>query len=88
MAVTTIIKEIKKVHPNEVVLVRIGEFFHIYGKDAYIISYLFGYKIQTVEHKIYMSGFPKKALNKIMVKLEDKKSKRSMKRRIETSRDE
>ena len=47
MATTTIIKTIKEVHPKDLVLVKIGSFYHIYGKDAYIISYLFGYKLKT-----------------------------------------
>lgn len=60
MAITTIMKEIKKIHPQEVVLVKIGQFYHVYGKDSYIISYLFNYKIQLIEENICMCGFPRK----------------------------
>ena len=45
MGVKNIIQAVKKVHTEYIVLVKEGSFYHIYGKDAYIISYLFGYKI-------------------------------------------
>ena len=44
MGVKNIIQAVKKVHTEYIVLVKEGSFYHIYGKDAYIISYLFGYK--------------------------------------------
>ena len=37
MSVITMIKAIKKIHTEDVVLVKIGKFFHTYGKDAYIM---------------------------------------------------
>ncbi len=46
MGVENIIQVVKKVHTEYIVLVKEGSFYHIYGKDAYIISYLFGYKIK------------------------------------------
>ena len=52
MSVVTMIKEIKEVHPEEIVLVKIGNFFHVYGKDSYILSYLLGYKIRRIEENI------------------------------------
>lgn len=36
MSVVTVIKEVKKIHKEDVVLIKIGNFYHCYGKDAYI----------------------------------------------------
>ena len=41
-------KNIKEVHPNALVCYKVGAFVNCYGKDAYIISYLFDYKIRMV----------------------------------------
>lgn len=43
------IQTMKLVHKLDIVLVKIGNFYQVYGKDAYIISYLFGYKLKKVE---------------------------------------
>ena len=40
----TIVKEAKKIHQNNIMLVKIGGFYRTYGRDAYIFSNLFGYK--------------------------------------------
>ena len=47
------IKTIKEVHQLSVCMYRIGSFYHTQGKDAYIMSYMFGYKIKEIsqEHK-------------------------------------
>lgn len=37
MAITTIIREVKNIHKQELVIVKIGNFYHCYGKDAYIM---------------------------------------------------
>ena len=50
MAVITIIKTIKTIHPDAIVMVKSGKFYNVYGKDSYVMSYLFEYKqIQLVE---------------------------------------
>lgn len=72
MSVITIIKGIKDIHPDSIVFVKNGQFYEVYGRDSYIVSYLFKYKINEVE-KIKKSGFPLKAINGVMVKLENKK---------------
>lgn len=72
MAVITIIKTVKGIHPYNVVLVKVGKFYNAYGRDSYIISYLFGYKLKEVDG-ISVCGFPVEAINKIMAKLENKK---------------
>ena len=43
MAVTTIIKTIKSIHPDSIILVKVGKFYNVYGKDSYILSYFFKY---------------------------------------------
>lgn len=73
MAISTIIKTIKEIHPKDLILVKIGSFYHIYGKDAYIISYLFGYKLKTFEKKYVTCGFPINCISRIMARLEEKK---------------
>jgi len=73
LAVLTIISEVKKIHPKEIALVKIGDFFHAYGKDSYILSYLFGYKLKTIEQNCSTCGFPSKSLAKVEAKLENKK---------------
>lgn len=67
------IKEIKEVHPEEIVLVKMGNFFHVYGKDSYIISYLLGYKIRRIEGNICTTGFPDKTEAKVKAMLEKNK---------------
>ena len=66
-------KNIKQVHPNSVICYKVGAFYHCYGKDAYIISYLFGYKMKMGKNDIMECGFPSRAVSKIMAKLEQQK---------------
>ena len=73
MAVLTIITPIKKIYPKNIALVKIGEFYHVYGKDAYILSYLFGYKLKIIEKNCSSCGFPKSSLNKVIATLENKR---------------
>ena len=72
MAVLTIIKTIKSIHPESVVMVKVGKFYNVYGRDSYILSYLFGYKLKEIE-KVSACGFPVESINKVMAKLENKK---------------
>lgn len=71
MGVANIIKIIKEVHPESVILVKVGNFYQEYGRDAYIMSYLFGYQMKIVESNLSNCGFPKTALNKVLKELED-----------------
>lgn len=71
MSVVKIIETVKQVHPEDVVLVKIGEFYHAYGKDSYILSYLFNYKLKKVENKISSCGFPSNAFNRVIANLEN-----------------
>lgn len=73
MAVNTIIREVKKIHPEEVVLVKIGNFYHCYGKDSCIISYLLDYKLRKTKEGYYTCGFSEKCIAKVENKLMSKK---------------
>lgn len=73
MGIIDTIKTIKKVQNEDVIMVLIGKFVYSYGKDAYIMSYIFGYKLKLIENNIYVCAFPKNGLNKVMAKLENKK---------------
>ena len=67
------VKNIKQIHSKDVLFVKLGKFYYCYGKDAYIISYFFEYKLNLIENSIYSCGFPSQSLNKIVAKLENKK---------------
>ena len=68
------VKTIKDIHEKDLVLIRVGTFYIAYGKDAYIVSYLFGYKIKPVDSTNYAScGFPVGSINKIKTALETRK---------------
>lgn len=73
MAIIPIIKEVKKIHPDDLILIQIGKFYQSYGRDSYILSYLFNYKLKNLGQNIWTTGFPKNAISKVLSKLEDKK---------------
>ena len=72
MKITNTIKVMKQINPETIILLKVGEFYYQYGKDSYIISYLFSYKLKKIENNIPFSGFPKSALYKVLTKLEEK----------------
>ena len=72
IGVKNIIQAVKMVHTEYIVIVKEGSFYHIYGKDDYIISYLFGYKIKEIEN-MNVCGFPINSINRIVAKLETNK---------------
>lgn len=73
MGIVDTVKIIKKAQVCDIVMVKIGKFVYTYGKDAYIMSFLFKYKTKLIENNIYVCGFPKDQINKIMATLENKK---------------
>lgn len=73
MSIVNIVKNIKQIHPEYVVLIKIGKFYYSYGKDAYIISYIFNYKLKTIEENIKVCAFSVSITNKILAKLEENK---------------
>ena len=68
-----ILETIRKVHKDTIIIVKIGNFYNVFGQDAYIISYLFGYKLNKIYNGIITTGFPKESINKVMARLEHKK---------------
>lgn len=68
MSVINMAKNIKDVHPDFIVCFKVGSFYHVYGKDSYIISYLFNYNIKEVKENIATVGFPKNVVVKVMSK--------------------
>lgn len=74
MKITNVIKTMKQINPEKILLLKIGNFYYVYGKDAYIVSYIFGYKIKNVDVNIPFTAFPKTAVNKVMAKLENNKT--------------
>lgn len=72
MGIKNMIQTMKLVHKLDIVLVKIGNFYQVYGKDAYIISYLFGYKLKKIENT-RMCGFPLSSVNRMIATLENKK---------------
>ncbi len=73
MGVVSMAKDIKKVHPDDVVCYKVGAFVQTFGKDAYIISYLFEYSLRDAKENVPSCGFPKRAISKVCAKLEQKK---------------
>ena len=73
MSVVNMAKNIKEIHPNDLVIYKVGAFYNSYGKDAYILSYLFEYRIKEVELNISVAGFPKNAISKVIARLEREK---------------
>ena len=72
MGIINMIRTIKEIHQCDVVFVKIGKFYHTYGKDSYIISYFFGYQLKKVENT-NTCAFPHNSLNKVIAKLEENK---------------
>ncbi len=73
MKMDNVIKTMKEINPETLIFIQIGAFYHVYGKDAYILSYLFGYQIKTLENSYNTCGIPKSGLNKVLKILEDNK---------------
>lgn len=73
MSVIDKAKKLKEEHPNDVICYKLGAFVQAFGKDAYIVSYLFDYNLKETKENIPICGFPQKAISKICAKLEQKK---------------
>ena len=73
MKIENTIKVMKEINPHKIILVKVGTFYHAYGKDSYILSYLFGYQLKKIENNYSTCGFPVSAINKISKNLEDYK---------------
>ena len=66
-------QEMKKKHPDVVLLFRVGDFYEIFGKDAVIASEILGITLtrrQTgIDSRIELAGFPHHALDTYLPKL-------------------
>ena len=66
-------KEMKKKHPDAILLFRVGDFYEIFGKDAVEASEILGITLtrrQTgVDSRIELAGFPHHALDVYLPKL-------------------
>mgnify|MGYP000039084488 CR=1 FL=1 len=71
MGIINVISNMKKIHKEDIVLVKIGKFYYSYGKDAYILSYKFGYKLMKIEKfNVYSCAFPTQSYTKVIANLE------------------
>ncbi len=59
MGIINIVKNVKEIHKEFVVLVRVGNFYNCYGRDSYIISYLLGYKINILDNNKNLNNYQK-----------------------------
>ncbi|MDO5556124.1 MAG: hypothetical protein Q4G09_05775 [Clostridia bacterium] len=73
MAMITMVRAIKQIHSEDLVLIKIGNFYHAYGKDSYILSYLFSYKLKEFAEHYSTCGFPIDSISKVKAILEEKK---------------
>lgn len=73
MSIINMVKNIKEIQSKTILLLKVGAFYESYGKDSYILSYLLGYEIKEVKDGIYKVGFSKKAIKKVIAKLEKEK---------------
>lgn len=64
MGTINIVKTIKLIHPYCMVIVKIDSFYNVYGKDAYIVSYLFKYKIKE-KNDVPICSFPVSSISKV-----------------------
>ena len=70
MGVIDVMMIVKKIHAEDVILVKAGTFYNVYERDAIIIGYLLGYKIKEVDgHST--TGFPTSSLYKVITRLEE-----------------
>lgn len=67
------IETIKEIHSKDICMFKVGTFYHIYNKDAEILSYIFKYKIKEHGENLKECGFPLAALPKVTAKLENLK---------------
>lgn len=73
MGIINIVSNVKEIHKEYIVFVKVGNFYYCYGRDAYIISYLFQYKINVITNNMCSCAFSKNAINKVIAKLENTK---------------
>lgn len=73
MAIINMVRNIKEVHKEDLLCFKVGNFCQCYGKDTYIMQYLFEYNIKQTKDNVLNCGFPLQALRKVEAKLEQNK---------------
>ena len=58
----------KEKNPNILYIIKCGKFYRCYEEDAYIISYLLNYQLNSTTAND-MSGFPRNSLDEVLDKL-------------------
>ena len=71
MKIENTIKLFKEIHPETLILIKVGSFYHAYGKDSYILSYLFNYQIKKVQVNYSTCGFPLAGKARVITKIEE-----------------
>ena len=72
MSLLQMAQQLKQIHPDYVLIYKVGVFYNTYGKDSYIIASNFNYAI-NMKGNIAICGVSKKAIGKVTAKLEEKK---------------
>ena len=72
MGIKNMIETIKLIHKEDLLLVKVGSFYTAYGRDAYILNYLFNYKLNKTQD-MYSSAFPIPSLARVTAILEQNK---------------
>lgn len=65
MKVKEIYFSLKNKYKDYVIIIKIGSFYNVISKDAYILSSIFNYKINTFSNTVKV-GFPLTSLNKVL----------------------
>lgn len=71
MKIENTIKIFKEIHPTSIIMIKMGTFYHAYGRDSYILSYLFNYQVKKIQTNYSTCGFPASGLSKVLSKLEE-----------------
>ncbi len=72
MSIVEMSQRIKQVHPDYILIFKIGAFCNTFGKDSYIIAANFNYAIKNVKN-VPTCGFSKKILRKSCFYIRGKK---------------
>lgn len=65
MKVKEIYFSLKNKYKDYIIIIKIGSFYNVISKDAYILSSIFNYKINTFSNTVKV-GFPLTSLNKVL----------------------
>ena len=52
MSVIQMTQRIKQIHPEYVIIYKVGAFCNTFGKDSYIISSIFNYELKSTKIKV------------------------------------